>query len=77
MKLSEKIDKLEFLHELIESEHTGSPHHLAGRINVSRRTLFRYLLDMKDLWYQIGFCTYRQTYYFIAEKEEKENFEEK
>lgn len=77
MKLSKKIEKLEFLHELIESEHTGSPYQLAGRMNVSRRTLFRCLLDMKDLGHQISFCTYRQTYYFIADKEEKENFEKK
>jgi predicted DNA-binding transcriptional regulator YafY len=77
MKLSEKIKKLEFLHELIESEHTGSPQQLAGRINVSRRTLFRCLLDIKDLGFRISYCSYRQTYYFIADKEEKENFEKK
>ena len=77
MKLSEKIEKLEFLHKLIELEHTGSPHQLAGRINVSRRTLFRCLLDMKDLGFQISYCSCRQTYYFIAGKEKEENFEEK
>ena len=66
MKFIDKKQKLEYLLQLIKSEHTGNPTQLAQRIYVSRRTLFRYFDDLSDMGLTISYCFKRGTYYFIG-----------
>lgn len=65
MKFTDKKEKFDFLLKLIESERTGNPQELAQRICVSRRGLFRFLVEIKDLGFRVSYCSNRQTYYLI------------
>ena len=72
MKFTDKKEKFDFLLQLIESERTGNPNELAQRICVSRRGLFRFLVEIKDLGFRISYCPNRQTYYLIHTEQHKE-----
>jgi predicted DNA-binding transcriptional regulator YafY len=60
-----KKQKLDYLLKLIEQGNTGTAEFLCSRIFVSRPTLTRYLADLRELGYQISFCTRRKTYYIV------------
>ena len=47
--------KMESLHHYIKRECTGNADELAGKIGVSRRTLFYYLETLRDEGYLIEF----------------------
>ena len=70
MSFIEKKEKLDYLVELMKKECTGNADELARRICVSRRTLFRYLDDLRVLGYESSYCQRRETYYLIVIKEE-------
>ncbi len=65
MRFVDKKQKLDYLFELIDNDNTGTADELCKKICVSKRTFVRYLQDLRDLGYQIGFCTQRKTYYFV------------
>ncbi len=68
MKYFTKKQKIDHLLELIRKEHTGNSYDLCQNICVSRPTLMRYLADMRETGYLIGYCRYRASYCFIEEK---------
>lgn len=74
MKFTDKKHKLDYLLQLIKSEHTGTPDQLAERIYVSRRTLFRYFEDLNDMGLSISYCYKRGTYYLINVDEKRTFF---
>lgn len=53
--------------ELIHSKSTGNPDYLAGKLGVSRRTVFRYLDELKDIGAKITYCDSRESYIFEEE----------
>lgn len=65
MRYIEKKAKLDYLTELIKMEATGCPDNLAKKLLVSKRTLLRYINDLRDSGYPIGYCFYRESYYYI------------
>jgi len=67
-----KQEKLNFLLELISKKQTGNAEELSKRICVSKRTLFRYLDDLRAMGYEISYCLQRETYYFIGKDEKCE-----
>jgi predicted DNA-binding transcriptional regulator YafY len=68
MKFIEKKEKLDYMIALIKQERTGSAEEFSNHIFVSKRTLLRYIDELRELGYQIGYCIYRNTYYFIEKK---------
>lgn len=70
MSFVEKKEKLDYMIELMRKECTGNADDLARRICVSRRTLFRYLDDLRALGYKYSYCQRRETYYLIVMSEE-------
>jgi len=70
MKYNATKEKLDFLLELISKERTGNADDLCSRLEVSQRTLFRYLECLREMGYPIRFCICRNTYY-LMENEEK------
>ena len=65
MKFIEKKEKLDYMIALIKQERTGSAEEFSSHIFVSKRTLIRYIDELREMGYPIGYCIYRNTYYFI------------
>lgn len=74
MKFSTTKEKLDYLLELINNECTGNADDLCKKICVSQRTLFRYMVCLREMGHQISFCLRRKTYYLIQD-EKKRNCE--
>lgn len=64
MSYRDFLNKLEYLKKQIEMERTGTAEELAGKLDVSRRTLFNYFDFLKDEGREIKFCRHRKTYCF-------------
>ena len=65
MKFTEKKQKLEYLLQMIILESTGTSNEMSEKICVSKRTLFRYIDELRQLGYHVGYCFQRNTYYMI------------
>jgi len=65
MRFIDKKQKLDYLIELINNQSTGNAESLSQRICVSKRTLYRYIEDLKAMDYKISYCFTRNTYYMF------------
>ena len=67
MNFIDKKHKLDYLLEMITKGEAGTAEQLASHICVSKPTLMRYLEDLRQLGYEIGYCSRRRCYYLIKE----------
>lgn len=67
----DKTEKLNYLLKLIEQENTGTSEKLSERICVSKRTLFRYLDELRAMGNETSYCLRRETYHFMKKDENK------
>jgi predicted transcriptional regulator len=65
MNFIDKKQKIDYLLELVQKEDTGTACDLSKRLCVSKRTFTRLLQNLRELGYQIGFCSQRRTYNMI------------
>jgi predicted DNA-binding transcriptional regulator YafY len=65
MKFTVKKEKLDYMLAIIKQECTGTAEEFSQRIFVSKRTLLRYIDDLREMGYPIGYCSHRNTYYLI------------
>ncbi len=63
MNYSDYMKKLSFLNDLLKQGDTGTAEDLAGKLNVSRRTVFRYLDELRINGAVIGYSKTKKTYY--------------
>ena len=63
MKFYEYQEKLNRIQELAEKKATGSPKELAIRMNMSERTLFRFVQNIKEQGIPMEYCRKTNTYY--------------
>ena len=61
------LNRLESLDYLIRSKATGTPDELAQRLEISERTLYEFLNEMRDLGACIRYSRSRRTYYYYKE----------
>lgn len=64
MTFLERLRTLDRLHNLIRLKATGSPQQLAQRLQVSKRTIFNLLEDLRTFGAEIAYCKYTQSYYY-------------
>jgi biotin operon repressor len=64
MQFEKQLNKLTFLHTLLEQQATGTAAQVADRLGVSRRTLFVYLEFLKEKGAPIDYCRKRRTYFY-------------
>jgi predicted DNA-binding transcriptional regulator YafY len=62
MKFTEYQGKVNFLLKLASYSNTGTPKELAKRLNVSERTLYRLIENLKSQDVSIVFCRKSKTY---------------
>jgi biotin operon repressor len=52
------------IHDLIRRKATGDPETLARRLGLSRATVFRRILDLREIGVEIGYDRERPTYFY-------------
>jgi predicted DNA-binding transcriptional regulator YafY len=62
MSYSEYLQKLIFLAELLEKEKTGTAGNLAKKLDVSRRTVFRHLDELRENGADISYSKSKKSY---------------
>jgi predicted DNA-binding transcriptional regulator YafY len=67
MPFDDKKQKLDRLLKLIKTGNAGDTKELCDTIFVSRRTLQRYIDELRKQGYLISFCTKRKSYYLICD----------
>ena len=65
MGYSNYLRRIAYLIELLNNEDTGCPDCLAKKIGVSRRTIFRYMDELRLKDADISFSKTKGTYYLI------------
>ncbi len=67
MTFLEKLEVLERLDQLIQMKATGSPEELAGRLDLSRSTIYELLECLKYRGAEIEYSRSRRTFYYVDE----------
>ncbi len=67
MKHLKFLRRYQIMKKLIVNERTGSADEFAFRLGISRRMLFEYLDDMRDMGMDIRYSRRRRTYYTVTE----------
>jgi len=73
MKTIKNLERLQQLHELIETENTGSPGDLAKKMNVSERLVYNLIDQLKDFEASVCYSRRNRTYYYCEDFELKVN----
>jgi predicted DNA-binding transcriptional regulator YafY len=61
--LLDRLEELARIHDLIRRRATGDPAALARRLGLSRATVFRRILDLRDMGAEIGYDKEKPAYY--------------
>lgn len=64
MNFFETLERLQRLHILIESGHTGTPDDLSRRLGVCRKTLYNMIEELKSRNAPIAYSRRRETFYY-------------
>ncbi len=75
MSFFNHIYLLERVHQFIKNKATGKPKDFALRLNISERTLYRVLEELKDRGAIIAYNQERSTYYYLNTVELKFSFQ--
>jgi len=64
MKALEQLERLQRMNQLIKAERTGSPDEFSQRLGISRRQLYTYIENIRDMGADICYSKNRRTFYF-------------
>ena len=71
MTLLQQIERIRYMHHLINSNSTGVPDEFATKLNLSRRQLYHLLEELKDQGLEIAYSRMRRTFYYTSPVELK------
>lgn len=63
MKINQQAERLQYLVELLQEQHTGAAAQLAQRIGISRSKLFELLEELKGAGAKIEYNRQKNSYY--------------
>lgn len=69
MKTIKNLERLQGLHNLIKNEATGAPQELAAKMDVSERTIYILIDQLKDFEAKIKYSRKSRTYYYCDDFE--------
>lgn len=69
MKNLKNLERLQQLHQRISQENTGAPKELAHYMNISERSLYKLMEQLKDLTAPISYNRSTNTYYYDGDFE--------
>lgn len=64
MCFNKYLERLNRMHTLIKMKGTGCPSSFASKIGISRSVLMEHIREMKEMGGPIGYCKFRETYYY-------------
>ncbi len=64
MTILQQIERIRYIHHLINSNSTGVPDEFAKKLNLSRRQLYHLLEELKNLGLGIAYSRMQQTFYY-------------
>lgn len=64
MALTRYVERVERVDQLIRRKSTGSPKELAAKLEISQRSLFELINQMKDLGAPISYSKARRSYVY-------------
>lgn len=67
MKVIEQIERLEYIHQLIKKQQTGTPEEFAKKLHIGKRHLFRILDELRLLGAPIKYDILSKTYVYTQE----------
>lgn len=67
MRSLKNLERLQQLHNLIDTETTGSPSELASKMNVSERLVYNLIEQLKDFEAAICYSRKSKTYYYCED----------
>lgn len=62
--LLDRFEELSRIHDLIRRKATGDPEALSRRLGISRATVFRRIVDLRDMGAEIGYDKGKPTYFY-------------
>ncbi|NDV83444.1 HTH domain-containing protein [Bacteroides sp. 51] len=65
MNTLQRLETIQKVHELIQSEKSGSSSSISKGLNIPHRTIQRYIQELRDLGANIQYDTARKTYYYM------------
>ncbi len=68
MNFIKQIERLQLLNKLIEEERTQAPEDLANRLGVSRRQLYNYIENLKDIGLEVVFSRKHNSFCYPTQK---------
>lgn len=68
MKHLKYLERYQKMRTLIIHERTGTSEEFAEKIGISRRMLFNYLDDLRDMGLEMAYCRRRNTYYPVEDR---------
>lgn len=73
MKTLKNLERLQQLHELIDTENTGTPSELANKLNICERLVYNLIDQLKDFDASICYSRKTKTYYYCDDFQLKVN----
>ncbi|MGC1205566.1 MAG: HTH domain-containing protein [Flavobacteriaceae bacterium] len=73
MKTLKNLERLQQIHQRIAQENTGTPKELANFMNISERSIYKLIEQLKDLTAPICYNRMSNTYYYNGDFELKIN----
>lgn len=64
MDLIKSIERIVQLHSLVKTESTGTPDNLAGKLGISRATLYRIMEELKSYNAPIEYSRIKKSFYY-------------
>jgi predicted DNA-binding transcriptional regulator YafY len=69
MNFQDHLQQLDRLDSLIYRKSTGTPHDLAQKFNISERSVYRLIEDLRAFGFTILYDAERRSYYYPDERE--------
>ena len=67
MNTNEYLTRIKQIDKLIRLRHTGTPEKCACKLNISKRTLYNYINEMRDIGTPISYSKELQSYIYTTE----------
>jgi predicted DNA-binding transcriptional regulator YafY len=69
MNFFETLERIQRMHALIKSEHTGTPDEFARRLGICRKTLYNMIDELKSYNAPIRYSKKKESFYYLKEFE--------
>ncbi|MFT4737125.1 MAG: putative DNA-binding transcriptional regulator YafY [Cyclobacteriaceae bacterium] len=69
MNFIHQIERLQRLNQLIKAANTGTPDEFAIQMHISRRQLYNYIEELKNMGLAIKYCKRQKTFYYADDCE--------